>query len=99
MYSSSRRWGESAGSISVAMQMLVSGGDTEGLFRGAFMQSGSPTPTGDFTEGQRYYDALVAATGCSGAVDTLQCLREAPFETLMDAVNHSPSNLSPQVGF
>lgn len=36
-------WGESAGSISVALQMLTNGGNPEGLFRGAFMQSGSPT--------------------------------------------------------
>ena len=35
-------WGESAGSISVAMQMLANNGDSEDLFRGAFMQSGGP---------------------------------------------------------
>ncbi|KAH9178044.1 carotenoid ester lipase precursor [Lactarius sanguifluus] len=37
-------WGQSAGSISVSLQMLANGGNTEGLFRAAFMQSGSPTP-------------------------------------------------------
>ncbi len=42
-------WGESAGSVSVSLQMLANGGDTEGLFRAAFMQSGSPTPTVDIT--------------------------------------------------
>lgn len=36
-------WGESAGAISVALQMLANGGNTEGLFRGGFMQSGAPT--------------------------------------------------------
>ena len=30
-------WGQSAGAISVALHMITNGGDTEGLFRGAFM--------------------------------------------------------------
>ena len=51
------------------------------------MESGSPIPVGDITHGQPYYDALVAETGCSGASDTLQCLREVPYETLLTAVN------------
>ncbi|EKM49797.1 uncharacterized protein PHACADRAFT_131622 [Phanerochaete carnosa HHB-10118-sp] len=89
-------WGESAGAISVALQMLTNGGNAEGLFRGAFMESGSPIPVGDITHGQKYYDALVSETGCSGAADTLQCLRGVPFETLMNAVNQSPSISSPQ---
>ncbi len=40
-------WGESAGSISVSLQMLAKGGDTEGLFHAGFMNSGSPTAVGD----------------------------------------------------
>ncbi|EKM55972.1 uncharacterized protein PHACADRAFT_256969 [Phanerochaete carnosa HHB-10118-sp] len=84
-------WGASAGAISVSLQMLTNGGDTEGLFHGAFMESGSPIPVGDITHGQKYYDALVSETGCSGAADTLQCLREVPFDALMAAVNQSPS--------
>ena len=91
------RWGESAGAISVALQMLTNGGDTEGLFRGAFMLSGSPIPVGDITDGQHDYDTLVAETGCSGAADTLQCLREVPFDTLKAAVDKSPGLFSPQV--
>ncbi|KAI0718159.1 carotenoid ester lipase precursor [Cerioporus squamosus] len=78
-----RRWGESAGAISVALQMLTNGGNTEGLFRG-----GSCNP-GD-------YDRLVAETGCSGAADTLQCLRQVPFQTLKAAVDKSPGIFSPQ---
>ena len=45
------RWGESAGAISVALQMLTNGGDPEGLFRAAFMNSGSPVPTGPVEDG------------------------------------------------
>lgn len=33
--------------------MLHNGGNTDGLFRAAFMQSGSPIPVGDITNGQR----------------------------------------------
>lgn len=90
-------WGESAGAISIALHMLTNGGDTEGLFRGAFMESGSPIPVGDITGGQPYYDDLVERTGCSGSSDTLECLRGVEYQTLLDAVNQSPSIFSYQV--
>ncbi|EIW81564.1 carotenoid ester lipase precursor [Coniophora puteana RWD-64-598 SS2] len=83
-------WGESAGAISVALHMLTNGGDTQGLFRGAFMNSGSPIPVGDITEGQQYYDYLVDQTGCSGASDTLDCLRGVDYDELMKAVGGTP---------
>ncbi|KAJ3555359.1 hypothetical protein NM688_g2623 [Phlebia brevispora] len=89
-------WGESAGAISVALQMVANGGDSEGLFRGAFMESGSPIPVGDITDGQKYYDTLVEQTGCEGSTDTLACLRQVPFNTLMAAVDNSPSIFAPQ---
>ncbi|EIM86204.1 carotenoid ester lipase precursor [Stereum hirsutum FP-91666 SS1] len=84
-------WGESAGAISVASQMITNGGDTEGLFHGAIMESGSPTPSGDIAdeESQAVYDSIVDATGCTGAEDTLQCLRELPFSVLNDASNNT----------
>ncbi|KAH7906741.1 Alpha/Beta hydrolase protein [Hygrophoropsis aurantiaca] len=84
-------WGESSGAISVALQMVTNGGDTEGLFRAAFMESGSPIPVGDITHGQPYYDALVEETGCSSSADTLECLRDVPYDTLLAAVDQSPS--------
>ena len=83
--------------MSAALQMVTNGGDTEGLFRGAFMQSGAVIPMGDITLGQRDYDSLVRAAGCAGAEDTLECLRQLPFQTLKDAVNMSPSFMSPRV--
>ncbi|GJE92623.1 carotenoid ester lipase precursor [Phanerochaete sordida] len=89
-------WGESAGAISVALQLLAHNGAAEGLFRGAFMQSGSPTPVGDVARGQADYDALVARTGCAPARDTLQCLRGVPFAALLAAVDASPSITSRQ---
>ncbi len=63
--------------------MLANGGDTEGLFRGVFMQSGSIIPYGDIVHGQKYHDDLVNRTGCQGSADPLQCLREAPSETIL----------------
>ncbi|KAH9480374.1 Lipase 1 [Psilocybe cubensis] len=83
-------WGESAGAISVSLHMLSNGGNPGGLFRAAFMESGAPIPVGDITNGQKYYDALVADTGCSGASDTLACLRTIPFTDLKAAINKSP---------
>jgi carboxylesterase type B len=90
-------WGESSGAISVSLQMLTNGGNTEGLFRAAFMESGSPIPVGDITNAQRYYDFIVGQTGCSGAVDTLQCLRGVDLATLKKAVDATPSLFSYQV--
>ncbi|KAH8999622.1 carotenoid ester lipase precursor [Lactarius hatsudake] len=84
-------WGQSAGSISVSLQMLANGGNTEGLFRAAFMQSGSPTPIGDITYGQQYYDDLVERTGCSCSSNTLACLRATPYKKLKAAVDSTPS--------
>ncbi|KAH9040259.1 carotenoid ester lipase precursor [Lactarius hengduanensis] len=89
-------WGESAGAISVSLQMLANGGKTEGLFRAAFMQSGPPSQTNDITRGQQYYDYLVERTGCTGSSDTLACLRVAPYEELKAAMDSTPSLFSYQ---
>ncbi|OCH92841.1 alpha beta-hydrolase [Obba rivulosa] len=89
-------WGESAGGISVALQMLTNGGDTEGLFRAAVMASGSPIPVGDIANGQTYYDDLVRETNCTAATDTLECLRHVPYNRLKEAVDMTPGLLSPQ---
>lgn len=77
--------------------MVTNGGNTEGLFRAAFMSSGSPVPVGNITHGQKYYDALVNDTGCFGTADTLECLRQVPYEKLKAAVDKSPNLSSTQV--
>jgi len=84
-------WGESAGAISVSLHMIANNGDNEGLFRAAFMESGSPIPTGPVENGQEYYDAIVQEVGCSSAADTLECLRTVPFAALKAAQDASPS--------
>lgn len=79
--------------------MVTNGGDTEGLFRGGFMESGSPIPVGDFSHGQKYYDAIVKETGCSSSSDTLACLRTVEYKTLKAAINNSPGIFAYQVRF
>ena len=91
-------WGQSAGAISVAMQMLAYGGTTSVLFHSAFMMSGAVIPVGNITAGQKYYDFLVRETGCSNSVDTLSCLRQIPISTLKSAVDKTPNIVSYQVG-
>lgn len=50
------------------------------------MQSGSPQITMDISDGQELYDRLVNDMGCSGTRDTLDCLRDIPYEMLKQGV-------------
>ena len=93
-------WGESAGAISVASQMIMYDGDhtykDKPLFRGAIMNSGSGIPTDpvDCPKGQTVYDGVVRHAGCDTSPDTLECLRGLDYDTMLDAVNSQPSLLS-----
>ncbi|KAI3392412.1 hypothetical protein diail_5739 [Diaporthe ilicicola] len=95
-------WGESAGAISVFDQMALYGGDNnyngKPLFRGAIMDSGSIVPADpvDCPKGQLVYDTVVETGGCSGASDTLACLRALPYEKFLDAANSVPGFLGYQ---
>ena len=60
-------WGESAGSISIALHMVAYDGDltmphtptsNTSLFRGAFMESGAQLPTGSQVNGQECESAV-----------------------------------------
>jgi carboxylesterase type B len=93
-------WGESAGAISVFDQMALYDGDHtykgKPLFRGAIMNSGSIVPADpvDSPKGQKVYDTVVSAAGCSSSSDTLNCLRGVPYQTLLNATNSVPGLLS-----
>ncbi|KAF2762648.1 alpha/beta-hydrolase [Pseudovirgaria hyperparasitica] len=93
-------WGESAGAISVLDQMILYNGDNtyngKPLFRGAIMNSGSIIPAldVDHPKAQAVYDQVVSYTSCSGASDKLQCLRDAPYDVYLNAVNSLPGILS-----
>ena len=57
----------------------------------AGQQSGSAFPLHDITSAsqQENYDFIVAQTNCSGANDTLSCLRQVPYEAIMNAMEHT----------
>ncbi|TDL19967.1 carotenoid ester lipase precursor [Rickenella mellea] len=84
-------WGESAGSISASLQMLTNGGSSGGLYRAAFLESGSPYPVGNASLSQPFYDRLVVDAGCATALDTLNCLANVPLAKLTAAINLSPN--------
>ncbi|EIW62500.1 carotenoid ester lipase precursor [Trametes versicolor FP-101664 SS1] len=77
--------GPSAGAISVGLHMVTNGGNNEGLFRAGIMHAGGPLPTGDIEILQPFYDTVVAHANCTGAADTLECLRQVPAATLQEA--------------
>ncbi|KAJ7132082.1 Alpha/Beta hydrolase protein [Mycena epipterygia] len=84
--------GLSAGALSVGMHLISS--NVAPKFHGAFMESGCAPSIPTITEGQPQYDQLVAATNCSQAADSLDCLRHAPFDILMSAINQTPNVFS-----
>ncbi|KAJ7278212.1 sterol esterase, partial [Mycena rebaudengoi] len=77
--------GISAGAISVGMLLLSNRQHSNTLFHGAFMVSGSPFTVPTVADGQPFYDELVAANNCTGSRDSLQCLKNVPF----DSGNHA----------
>jgi len=80
--------------------MALYGGDNtykgKALFRGAIMNSGSVIPADpmDSPKGQRIYNVVVAAAGCTSAADRLACLRSLDYATFYNAVNSVPSAVS-----
>ncbi|KAK6214276.1 hypothetical protein LQW54_004502 [Pestalotiopsis sp. IQ-011] len=90
-------FGESAGGGSVGFQALAYNGNDEGLFRGVISESaadGSAMKSLDTHNAA--YKNLTVATGCDGEPDTLECLRQVPFEELNSAiVNHTSGGFGP----
>ncbi|KAK6201792.1 hypothetical protein LQW54_009371 [Pestalotiopsis sp. IQ-011] len=90
-------WGESAGSISVFDHLILYDGDNtyngKPLFRAGIMNSGSvvPTDTVDCEKAQTVYDQIVEYSDCSDSDDTLQCLRDADYQKLFDAIATLPT--------
>ncbi|KAK6586967.1 hypothetical protein PZA11_000257 [Diplocarpon coronariae] len=91
-------FGNSAGAGSVGAQILAYNGRDDGLFRGAISQSGSPvgfTPWTEFLSDNVWDEIwanLTIGAGCESAVDSLDCLRNAPFETLTNLINSSATS-------
>lgn len=72
--------------------MLNSNGDSEGLFSGAWMQSGFLLLPSNYSQLQGDYDLLVNQTTCAGRSDSLECLRQLPFEPLFEAMLAIPAS-------
>ncbi|KAH8893448.1 putative carboxylesterase, type B [Thozetella sp. PMI_491] len=79
-------WGGSSGADDVGLHLTAYGGRDDRLFRAAILQSGSPVVKSNYRHApaQAAYDRVVAAT-CAGQEDTLDCLRNLPFEELNNA--------------
>ena len=94
-------WGQSAGSMSIAHQMLAYGGRDDHLFHGALMDSGFSTSqfywAASGPQYQSAYDAVVNYTNCSNAADTLQCLRGVPESDMVYALNITNGVTAPVV--
>lgn len=77
-------WGESAGAYSVGDHIAAYNGDNKGLFRAAILESGSAVgaPLNGTDWYQHMYDNLADSVGCADAENTLQCLRDVPYETI-----------------
>ncbi|KAG6337021.1 hypothetical protein ID866_2081 [Astraeus odoratus] len=89
-------WGESSGASSAMLHLVAYDGNLNGLFQGAVMESGSILQMHDITfpQQQENYDFLVEQTNCSIANDTLDCLRQAPYEAIVNATLKTPALLS-----
>nr|VWO96436.1 Carboxylic ester hydrolase (EC [Ganoderma boninense] len=84
-------WGPSAGGLSVGSQLVANGGNNEGLFHAAVLSCGTLLSTGDTSNQQRFFDSVVADTGCADAGDKLECLRRVPAESLAAAAATIPN--------
>ncbi|KAI0819587.1 carotenoid ester lipase [Trametes gibbosa] len=87
-------WGESAGSQSIAFHMLTNDGNNEGLFRAAWMESGSVSPAGNVSKVQPNFDFIASETGCASSIDILECLREVPASAIQAAMDRTATYLS-----
>ncbi|KAL1861430.1 hypothetical protein VTK73DRAFT_7112 [Phialemonium thermophilum] len=83
--------GESAGAFSVGYHLVSRDGKSGGLFRAAILQSGTALgpalhSVADLDDTyQPIYDNVTRAVGCAGRDDSLQCLRDVPYEVLFRA--------------
>lgn len=98
-------WGQSAGSISVHNHLLINNGDHSSnrtgkpLFRAAIMDSGTSfnAEPVDSATAQAQYDFIVSSVGCASSApshSSLECLRKAPLDKIIQANNNLPRFIS-----
>ena len=86
--------GESAGSFAVGQLLMSYGGRTDGLFHHSIQESGSAA-TAWYNGSDWYqpiYQDIVDKVECTDAIDTLECLRTVPYETLYPHMDPSKIN-------
>ncbi|TBU30164.1 carotenoid ester lipase [Dichomitus squalens] len=76
--------GLSSGAASATLHTVANGGDSEGLFKGSWGESGALQHLGwiDSPLAQGIYDEFTEKLNCSDATDTLACLRQVPVENI-----------------
>ncbi|KAG7089956.1 hypothetical protein E1B28_011581 [Marasmius oreades] len=89
-------WGQSAGAGSVESMFLFSK-PGERLFRAGIADSStgpfkSSPPPATYDKPGKPFTRLLAATGCDAGADAVQCLRDVPFEKLLNVSNEMISN-------
>lgn len=77
-------WGESAGAYSVGDHINAYDGQNNGLFRAAILESGSAVgaPLNGTDWYDNMYNTLTNSVGCENSTNTLQCLRNVPYERI-----------------
>jgi carboxylesterase type B len=83
-------FGESAGGSSVGFHLTAYNGRDDKLFRGAAMESGNPVAYGALNGTEWYqplYDSISLQAGCNNSLNSLECLRAVPYETLNSIIN------------
>ena len=86
-------WGESAGAMSVGLQILAYNGRDDKLFSGAIAESGPTWGIGVIDPvisiAEQVYQNVTAALGCANSTDKLACLRLVPTSEFNAVVNNS----------
>ncbi|KAI9700164.1 MAG: hypothetical protein M1820_006946 [Bogoriella megaspora] len=85
-------WGESAGAASVGFHLTLYNGRDDKLFRAGIMESGNPVSYRGLSNASFFQDQyldVVNSVGCGDTADSLECLRQVPFEPLNAALNNS----------
>jgi cholinesterase len=85
-------WGESAGGGSVAYQAVLFGGRDDKLFRGIMAESTYLNANqANKTYAEANFQRVAAKAGCTGD-DSLECLRQLPFDKLNNVFNTTGGN-------
>lgn len=65
-------------------------------YRHLITESGAQVPVGSILNGQEFYDQIAVATNCTNSdpAASLHCLRHAPYNEVIAAIDQTPGFLS-----